>query len=465
MQIAPGQNLARRCQRCPKGAWRWALLVLVVKLTILTINGYCLFYGCTPPKVLKTKVPPPKDNQRAASATVEKAEWWQEALCQTREEDEGVEMIRLPMLARDIEPDQKDYNIYLGETGCNPRPLFRVWCSVESYAHQNPGATVWFLVTAPTLDDSDRLVSRLRVRHGNLRVVGVDLDRLFAGTPVEGLFVSGNWTRNTRWPANNLSNLLRNVLLWRWGGLNSDTDCLCVRSVEGLRNVIAYDERASVANNAIMHFDARHAYVAAMMEYHRLNFKARNFPARSLTSVLLSSPSPSLPRSSPPLPSPSPPTSSSPPPSQLLPPPPPPADEQVAHQRPWHRHGRRQEPVQDAPPEGAPPPEVRRPLAPPAREAPALPIRRLEALLRGRGRGGLPGGQLALGAPADRQFTLLACIFPCPSKNREVYVLHLYNKLSKEEPVRVGSGSVYDTVARRFCPVTYAAAQARSRFF
>ncbi|ROT72691.1 hypothetical protein C7M84_008912 [Penaeus vannamei] len=319
MQIAPGQNLARRCQRCPKGAWRWALLVLVVKLTILTINGYCLFYGCTPPKVLKTKVPPPKDNQRAASATVEKAEWWQEALCQAREEDEGVEMIRLPMLARDIEPDQKDYNIYLGETGCNPRPLFRLRPSEPRGDGVVPG------------DGAD--AGRLRPprqqtegAHGNLRVVGVDLDGLFAGTPVEGLFVSGNWTRNTRWPANNLSNLLRNVLLWRWGGLNSDTDCLCVRSVEGLRNVIAYDERASVANNAIMHFDARHAYVAAMMEYHRLNFKARNFPARSLTSVL-SSPSPSLsPRrcdhsSSPPLPSPSPPTSSSPPPSQLLPPP------------------------------------------------------------------------------------------------------------------------------------------------
>lgn len=84
------------------------------------------------------------------------------------------------------------YTNYTESASCAPSPALR------SYAQQNPGAKVWFLVTSPTLDDSDRLVARLRAHYGNLRVVAVDLDRLFAGTPVEQIFTSGNWTRETR---------------------------------------------------------------------------------------------------------------------------------------------------------------------------------------------------------------------------------------------------------------------------
>ncbi|XP_037786489.1 lactosylceramide 4-alpha-galactosyltransferase-like [Penaeus monodon] len=400
MQSAPGQNLIRRCQCCLKAAWKLVIPISVVGLTILTINE------CTPralsiglPAALAYP-PPPRGSEGAANGTAEEREWWQEALCQSGADGVEAQMIRLPMLARDIEPDRRDYNIYLAETGCNPRPLFRVWCSVESascapspalrsYAQQNPGAKVWFLVTSPTLDDSDRLVARLRAHYGNLRVVGVDLDRLFAGTPVEQIFTSGNWTRETRWPANNLSNLLRNVLLWQWGGFNSDTDCLCVRSIENLRNVIAYDEKQRVVNNAVMHFDARHDYVGAMMEYHRLNFKTNvwhtNGPGTATATAMRLCETRNL--------------------NELL-----------------HR------------------------------KCPALTLLPLKKLQFYR----FDAWKRYFEPRAESDFL---------KKHREVYVLHLYNKLSEKEPVRVGSSSIYDSTARRVCPVTYAAAGSRSDFF
>lgn len=35
------------------------------------------------------------------------------------------------------------------------------------------------------------------------------------------------------------------------------------------------------------------------------------------------------------------------------------------------------------------------------------------------------------------------------------YAVHIYNKLSKKEPVRVGSNQIYSLMARDHCPLTY----------
>ncbi|XP_063586837.1 lactosylceramide 4-alpha-galactosyltransferase-like [Penaeus indicus] len=141
------------------------------------------------------------------------------------------------------------------------------------FANQNPTAKTWYVVTAPHVDDTDRLVTLLKQRYRNLYVVGADLNAMFTGTPLEILFKSGIWAHNTPWPANNLSNLLRNVLLWLWGGMTTDTDCICVRKVTHLHNAIAYDEKDKVANNAIMHFEARHRFILETMEYLKQNFQ------------------------------------------------------------------------------------------------------------------------------------------------------------------------------------------------
>ncbi|XP_047474373.1 uncharacterized protein LOC125028863 isoform X2 [Penaeus chinensis] len=218
----------------------------------------------------------PLSEQRVAGAGgVRGVEWWQKHLCKSAflEQPEDSKMMDLLMLSRDITPNASDYNVYLGETGCNPRPLYRAWCSVESFALQNPTAKVWYLITSPQVDDTDALVTNLKKRYSNLNVVGADLDKMFTGTPVEKIFKSGKWAHNTPWPANNISNLLRNVLLWLWGGMNVDTDCICVRNVTSLHNVMAYDEIGQIANNAIMHFDAQSPFTFALMSYMKKHFR------------------------------------------------------------------------------------------------------------------------------------------------------------------------------------------------
>ncbi|ROT83587.1 lactosylceramide 4-alpha-galactosyltransferase [Penaeus vannamei] len=252
-----------------------------VLLSIVLSTGSIILYSMVnggPVTLLRTELrldTPQETTEIYERENTQKLEEWQRALCKSSvtDEPEYSQTLTLPMLARDITPNASDYNVYLSETGCNPRPLYRAWCSVESFALQNPTAKIWYVITAPYVDDTDSLVTILSERYKNLEVVGADLDKMFTGTPLEKLFKSGKWTRNTPWPANNLSNLLRNVLLWRWGGLNADTDCICVRNVTHLRNTLSYDEKDRVANNAIMHFEARHRFVLATMEYLKRNFK------------------------------------------------------------------------------------------------------------------------------------------------------------------------------------------------
>ncbi|XP_042884682.1 lactosylceramide 4-alpha-galactosyltransferase-like [Penaeus japonicus] len=318
-------------------------------------------------------------------------EKWQKELCKAEAKvvPEGSEMLDLLMLSRDITPNASDYNVFLGETACNSRPLYRAWCSVESFAYQNPTAKVWYLITAPQVDDSDALVTALRRRYGNLKVVGADLDRMFAGTPVEEIFRSGRWAHNTPWPANNLSNLLRNVVLWLWGGINADTDCMCVSNVTHLRNVVAYDEVEKVANNAIMHFDARHPFVYESMSYLKKNFKVAtwhvNGPgvATNIAKKLCK--------------------------TQNL--------NHILHQQ--------------------------------CSSVKLMPLKNMQIFR-------WPDWKKIFEIEKGKQFL---------QEHKEAYILHMYNKLSKKNPVEIGSRSIYDIVAEVSCPVTYDAAKRRSYFF
>ncbi|XP_042210266.1 lactosylceramide 4-alpha-galactosyltransferase-like [Homarus americanus] len=67
--------------------------------------------------------------------------------------------------------------------------------------------------------------------------------------------------------------MLRNVLVWWWGGFYSDSDTICLKSVTQLHNVISYQAINGIANNALMHFNPGHPFINLVMEYLKDNFK------------------------------------------------------------------------------------------------------------------------------------------------------------------------------------------------
>ncbi|XP_042884683.1 lactosylceramide 4-alpha-galactosyltransferase-like [Penaeus japonicus] len=333
-----------------------------------------------------------QEDEDTTSASEEiSIEWWQKELCKpdVLKLQPSATYIRLPMLGRDAIPSSNDYNVFLGETACNPRPLYRAWCSVESYAYENPLAKVWFHTTSPLIDNGDGLITQLEAAYDNLKIVGTDLNKIFNGTPCHKVFMAGKWAHNTPWPANNISNLLRNVVLWLWGGLNSDTDCICVRNVTHIHNMVSYDEEGKVANNAIMHFDAGHPFTYELMKYLKENFKVATWVVNG-----------------------------------------PGAATAIAKKMCKTK-------------------DLNEVYLNHCDSVTLRPLREMQ-LFR------WPLWKKYFQDNKGENF----------SRNyKDAYIVHLYNKLSKRTPIKLGFKGIYDQIAKDHCPITYNAAKRRSYFF
>ncbi|KAK3878791.1 hypothetical protein Pcinc_016602 [Petrolisthes cinctipes] len=155
-------------------------------------------------------------------------------------------------------------NVFLVDTGCSSHPTYRAWCAVESWARQNPDLDVLFILTSLTMDDSTGLASLLLHRYTNLRVVGVDLNLLFQGTPLLEFFMSRKWTVNNTWPKNVLSNMVRVVVLWRWGGIYSDNDVISVRTYTLPLNAVGV-AIPGLLGNGFLSFSSHHPILWSLM--------------------------------------------------------------------------------------------------------------------------------------------------------------------------------------------------------
>lgn len=143
---------------------------------------------------------------------------------------------------RDIE--KSDSNIFFIESRCgtrkssqmsevnsnfNLRP--RQCCSVDSAATMNPTQNVYILHTCPLGKDFDlHLPTHARNLLGldNVFVVPLNMEEALDGTPVTSLYRSGK-LENSLYPVVHASDILRLVVLWRFGGTYCDMDILFIR--------------------------------------------------------------------------------------------------------------------------------------------------------------------------------------------------------------------------------------------
>lgn len=203
-------------------------------------------------------------------ATNEKG-WWQEVVCKRgqHKRPEGDETPPLRRLFRDVMPE-RNRNVFLMDTACNPTPKFRAWCSVESWAKQNPEREVWFLLTAGRTEGNAELISKLLHQYTNLQLVTADLDDMFRHTPLLPLFNEREWTKT--WPVELMSDMLRVLVLWWWGGVYSDTDVLSIRPLTLADNALGF-EHSQQLGSAFYSFQSRHPVLHRLMKDMYCNFK------------------------------------------------------------------------------------------------------------------------------------------------------------------------------------------------
>lgn len=124
-------------------------------------------------------------------------------------------------------------------------------------------------------ESGEKLLRPFSEKGFRLAAVSPDFPYLFRNTPAEPWFdrlLQGEVDAGNVPLGQNLSNLLRLAILYKYGGVYMDTDVIVLRSFDGLRNAIgaqSVDSKTgnwSRLNNAVMVFDEKHPLLHNFME-------------------------------------------------------------------------------------------------------------------------------------------------------------------------------------------------------
>ena len=112
-------------------------------------------------------------------------------------------------------------------------------CSLESAALHNPNSSLHILLTYPIQNPRGRL-QQLMELYPNIVAQFVDLDTLMLTSPLAQLWQSGEVHASPH-PVSHLSDLLRYLLLHRWGGVYLDTDVILLQTLPKAKNFTAVE--------------------------------------------------------------------------------------------------------------------------------------------------------------------------------------------------------------------------------
>ncbi|XP_020115151.1 uncharacterized protein At4g19900-like [Ananas comosus] len=157
----------------------------------------------------------------------------------------------------------------------------REFLAMESLFKSHPNACL--LLVSDTMDSSKgaHLLKPFLDKGFRVAAVAPDYNYLFKSTPAECWFeklLNGEVDPGEVSLGQNLSNLLRLVVVYKFGGVYLDTDVIVMKSFSGLKNVIgaqAVDAATgnwSRLNNAVMVFDKMHPLVYKFIEEFALTF-------------------------------------------------------------------------------------------------------------------------------------------------------------------------------------------------
>lgn len=171
--------------------------------------------------------------------------------------------------------------------------FFMTWISsVESFGEREMFAVTSLFRTNPdgcliiasnSLDSREGIEILKPFLNKGFKVTSIspDFHYLFMGTPAElwyNQLMLGNVNPGEVALGQNLSNLLRLGLLYRFGGIYLDTDVIVLKNLEGLRNVIGAQTldldtgNWSRLNNAVMIFDEGHPLIFKFIQEFALTF-------------------------------------------------------------------------------------------------------------------------------------------------------------------------------------------------
>lgn len=135
--------------------------------------------------------------------------------------------------------------------------LFRQACAIESAARLNPNRDIFVIFASPVgvrLNESlPQFYNKLQV-YNNVYVRNMNLWRYSFDTPIF------DWLRTNKlfesaYLFEHMSDIVRALTLYRYGGYHFDLDIIVQRNIDDLGNDFIGDDWATVVNGAVMHLN------------------------------------------------------------------------------------------------------------------------------------------------------------------------------------------------------------------
>ncbi|XP_015597831.1 lactosylceramide 4-alpha-galactosyltransferase isoform X2 [Cephus cinctus] len=155
----------------------------------------------------------------------------------------------------DFETPTSDRNIFFHETSCfnDDQGLLKVRqaCAVESAALMNPSTIVYLLfVSWSKFTNTSRNFVQQLSTYDNIKIRHIVIDDYLRNTPLAEWYASGVLKRS-QWPKSHISDILRYLTLWKYGGIYLDLDVVVTSSLENLLNFAGAEDREDVAAGVI----------------------------------------------------------------------------------------------------------------------------------------------------------------------------------------------------------------------
>ena len=158
------------------------------------------------------------------------------------------------------------------ETSGRSTLKYRQACAIESLARLNPNTSVHLLMTSQNIDyDSPVIKTLLANFPSNFNVTSIDVGDYLTDTPLEHWYFCTTWNYGP-YPVVHLSDALRLLTLFKFGGYYFDLDIIHIRSLSSLRNFFVAEDQKKVGND-VLHVDRGHRLIELALEEFQISYK------------------------------------------------------------------------------------------------------------------------------------------------------------------------------------------------
>lgn len=136
-------------------------------------------------------------------------------------------------------------------------PYYRQACAIESAALRNPNRDIFVLFASPVgLKITGTLPQFVDIlgKYDNIHFRNINLWRYSIDTPIYKWFQSDKMFESA-FLFEHMSDILRAITLYRYGGFYMDLDVIVQKNVDGLGDDFVGDDWSEVVNGAVLHLN------------------------------------------------------------------------------------------------------------------------------------------------------------------------------------------------------------------